>query len=114
MNQLKNRVQLIGNLGNDPDVRELENGTTLAKFSLATTETYKNGSGDKISNTQWHNLVAFGPTASFAGKYLKKGNRIAVDGKLSHRSYEDKDGVKKYITEVIVNEIQNLSPFKAE
>jgi len=111
MNQLKNRVQLIGNLGADPDVRQLENGTTLAKFSLATSETYKNASGQKVTNTQWHNLVAFGPTAAYAGKYLKKGQKVAVDGKLSHRSYEDKEGTKKYITEVVVNEIQNLGPF---
>lgn len=114
MNQLRNRVQLIGNIGADPDVRQLDNGSSLAKFTLATSETYKNKEGQKVTNTQWHNLVAFGPTASYAGKYLKKGQKIAVDGKLTHRSYEDKEGAKRYFTEVVVNEIQNLGPFTQE
>ncbi|UCG28837.1 MAG: single-stranded DNA-binding protein [Bacteroidales bacterium] len=114
MNNLRNRVNLIGNLGTDPEVRKLESGRTLAKFPLATSDSYKNAEGQKIKETQWHNLVIWGNTAIFAEKYLKKGNEIAVEGKLSHRSYEDKDGVKKYITEIIVNEIlilrsQNIS-----
>jgi single-strand DNA-binding protein len=105
MNNLRNRVNLIGNLGTDPEVKNLESGKILAKFPLATSENYKNSEGQKISETQWHNLVVWGRTASFVEKYLKKGNEIAVEGKLSHRSYEDKDGIKKYVTEVIVNEV---------
>ncbi len=105
MNNLRNRVNLIGNLGTDPEVKKLESGRMLAKFPLATSENYKNSEGQKISETQWHNLVAWGPTATFVEKYLKKGNEIAVEGKLSHRSYEDKDGIRKYITEIIVNEV---------
>jgi len=105
MNNLRNRVNLIGNLGTDPEVKKLESGRMLAKFPLATSENYKNSEGEKITETQWHNLVVWGPTATFAEKYLKKGNEIAVEGKLSHRTYEDKEGVKKYITEIIVNEV---------
>jgi len=105
MNNLRNRVNLIGNLGTDPEVKKLESGRMLAKFPLATSENYKNSEGQKISETQWHNLVAWGPTATFVEKFLKKGNEIAVEGKLSHRSYEDKDGIRKYITEIIVNEV---------
>lgn len=105
MNNLRNRVNLIGNLGTDPEVKKLESGRMLAKFPLATSENYKNSEGQKISETQWHNLVAWGPTATFIEKYLRKGNEIAVEGKLSHRSYEDKDGIKKYVSEIIVNEV---------
>ena len=105
MNNLKNRVNLIGNLGIDPEVKELESGKKIAKISLATSETYKNSNGEQVKNTEWHNLVAWGPTATFAEKYLKKGNEIAVEGKLSHRTYDDKDGIKKYTTEIIVNEV---------
>ncbi len=105
MNNLRNRVNLIGNLGTDPEVKKLESGRMLAKFPLATSENYKNAEGQKISETQWHNLVAWGTTATFVEKYLKKGNEIAVEGKLSHRSYEDKDGIRKYFTEIIVNEV---------
>jgi len=105
MNNLRNRVNLIGNLGTDPEVKKLESGKMLAKFPLATSETYKNSEGQKVSETQWHNLVAWGSTATFIEKYLRKGNEIAVEGKLTHRSYEDKEGTKKYITEVLVNEV---------
>lgn len=108
MYNLKNRVQLIGHLGMDPDVKQLDSGRNMAKFSLATNGTYKNQKGEKITDTQWHNLVAWGKTAEIAEKYLKKGSEVAVDGKLTSRSYEDKDGVKKYITEVVVNEILML------
>ena len=105
MNNLRNRVNLIGNLGTDPEVKTLESGRMLAKFPLATSENYKNSEGEKITETQWHNLVAWGPTATFIEKYLKKGNEIAVEGKLTHRSYEDKEGIKKYVSEVVVNEV---------
>lgn len=108
MRNLKNRVNLIGNLGMDPEIKKLENGSSLAKFSLATSDSYKNKDGEKVKETQWHNLVAWGNTAQFAEKYLKKGQEIAVEGKLTHRTYENSEGEKQYITEVVVNEIQML------
>lgn len=108
MNNLRNRVQLIGNLGNDPEVKQLESGKTLVKFSLATSEVFKNKDGEQIKNTQWHNLIAWGKTAEIAEKYLKKGNEVAIEGKLVSRSYENKDGEKKYITEVVINEFMML------
>lgn len=109
MNNLRNRVQLIGNLGNNPEVKKFDQGKTMAKMSLATSETYKNAKGDKVTDTQWHNLVAWGNTALIAEKYLEKGKEVAIEGKLIHRSYEDKEGVKKYISEIVVNEILMLT-----
>ena len=108
MNNLRNKVQLIGNLGSDPEVKHLESGKVQAKISIATNENYTNKEGEKITDTQWHNLVAWGKTAEIAEKYLKKGSEIAIEGKLSNRSYEDKEGVKKYVTEVVLNEILML------
>jgi len=105
MNTIRNKVQLIGNLGSDPDVKQLESGKALAKLSLATNDQYYNKEGDKVEDTQWHNLVAWGKTAEVAEKYLKKGSEVAIEGKLTSRSYEDKEGQKKYITEVVINEI---------
>ncbi|MCD6566036.1 MAG: single-stranded DNA-binding protein [Bacteroidales bacterium] len=108
MQNLKNKVHLIGNLGMDPEVKKLENGNSLAKFSLATSDSYKNKDGEKVEETQWHNLVAWGPKAEFAEKYLKKGQQIAVEGKLTHRTYENQEGKKQYYTEVVVNDVQML------
>ncbi len=108
MKNLRNKVQLIGNLGKDPEVKQLDSGKTLAKLSIATSENYKNAEGEKVTDTQWHNLVAWGKTAQIAEQYLKKGNRIAIEGKLINRSYEDKEGIKRYVTEVLVNEILML------
>ncbi|MFC2138681.1 single-stranded DNA-binding protein [Bacteroidota bacterium] len=108
MNALKNRVQLIGNLGNDPEIKKFENNRTLVKFSLATSENYKNANGEKVQETQWHNIIAWGNVAIIAEKYLKKGNEVAVEGKLVTRSYDSKDGEKKYITEIVVNELLML------
>lgn len=105
MNNLRNSVRLIGNLGMNPEIKEIGNNKLLAKFSIATTETYKNEEGEKISETQWHNIIAWGNQATFAQKYLKKGNELAIEGKLTSRSYSDKEGVKRYITEIVVNEI---------
>jgi len=105
MNTLRNKVQLIGNLGNAPEIITLESGKKLAKFSIATNDSYKNAQGEKITDTQWHNLVAWNKTAEIVEKYLEKGKEVAIEGKLTSRSYEDKDGTKKYITEVIVNEL---------
>ena len=105
MYALKNKVQLIGNLGNAPEVKTTENGKKLARFSVATNESYRNASGEKVTETTWHNLVAWGKVAEIAEKYLVKGSEVALEGKLINRSYSDKDGNKKYITEVQVNEL---------
>ena len=108
MNSLKNKVQLIGNLGNDPEIITLESGKKLAKFSLATNESYKDADGQKQTKTDWHNLVAWGKTCDIIEKYVTKGKEVAIEGKLTTRSWEDKDGMKRYITEVIVNELLML------
>lgn len=114
MKNLRNRVQLIGNIGKEPQVKTFESGRTMASFSLATTENYTDQNGKKVKDTQWHQVVAWGKSANFVESYLDKGNRIAVDGKLVHRSYNDKDGTTKYITEVVVNEIMLLTARPAE
>ncbi|TXD81123.1 single-stranded DNA-binding protein [Subsaximicrobium wynnwilliamsii] len=108
MSTLRNKVQLIGNLGNDPEIVKLESGKTLAKFSIATNESYKNAKGELVKDTQWHNVVAWGKTAEVIEKYLTKGKEIAIEGKLTSRSYDDKEGVKRYITEVVCNEMVML------
>jgi single-strand DNA-binding protein len=105
MNTLRNKVQLIGNLGNDPEVRQLNGNNMIAKFSLATKEYHKDKDGNRIAETCWHNLVAWGSTARIAEKFLRKGKEVAVEGKLSSRSYEDKTGIKRYITEIIVSDL---------
>ena len=108
MNTLRNKVQLIGNLGNDPEIINLESGKTLAKFSIATNESYKNASGEKVTDTQWHNVVAWGKTAETVEKYVTKGKEVAIEGKLTSRSYETKEGEKRYVTEVVCNELLML------
>jgi len=105
MNALKNKVQLIGNLGQDPEIVNLENGTKLAKFSIATSDSYKNAAGEKVEDTQWHNIVAWGKVADIVENYLNKGKQVAVEGKLTHRSYETKTGEKRYTTEIRCNEL---------
>ena len=112
MYALKNKVQLIGNLGNNPDVRTTEKGKKLARFSVATNESYRNAQGEKVTETQWHTLVAWGKTAELAEKYLTKGKEIAIDGKLVTRRYTDKEGHKRNLTEVQVNEILMLGSKK--
>ena len=103
-----NKVILLGNLGRDPEVRHLDNGRAVANFSIATSETYKNKQGEKVTNTEWHNVVLWTPLAEIAEKYLKKGNQVYIEGKLTSRSYEDKEGVTKYITEVVGREMTLL------
>lgn len=105
MNALRNKVQLIGNVGNTPEILTFESGKKMAKFSIATNETYKNNKGEKVTDTQWHNVVAWGKTAELIENYVPKGKEIGLEGRLTSRSYDDKDGVKKYITEVICNEV---------
>jgi single-strand DNA-binding protein len=104
MNTLKNSVRLVGNLGMDPEVKSFDNNRMLAKIAIATNESYKNDKGEKITDTQWHNLVLWGAQAKLAEDLLKKGDEIAIEGKLASRSYVDKDGNKRYVTEVVVNE----------
>jgi len=108
MNTLRNKVQLIGNLGNDPEIINLESGKTLAKFAIATNESYKNAQGEKVTDTQWHNIVAWGKTAEIVEKYVGKGKEVAIEGKLTTRSWEDKEGMKRYITEVVCSELLML------
>ena len=109
MNTLRNKVQLIGNLGNDPEIITLESGKKLAKFSLATNEYYKDADGQKQTKTEWHNLIAWNKTAEIIEKYVSKGKEIAIEGKLTNRSWDDKEGNKRYTTEVIVNEVVMFS-----
>ncbi|MEO9870536.1 single-stranded DNA-binding protein [Ekhidna sp.] len=104
MTSLKNSVQLIGRLGNEPEVRTFESGKKMATFSLATNETYYNNKGEKVTDTQWHNIVVWGKKADVVENYLNKGSEIAMEGKLLNRSYE-KDGETKYITEISLNEL---------
>ncbi|KAF9659012.1 MULTISPECIES: single-stranded DNA-binding protein [Tenacibaculum] len=108
MNALKNRVQLIGNLGNTPEIITLDSGKKLAKFAIATNETYKNAQGEKITDTQWHNIVAWNKTAEIIEKYLEKGKEVMIEGRLTSRYFEDKEGNKRYITEVVCNELLML------
>ncbi len=105
MNSLVNRVQLIGALGNDPEVKNLESGNKLAKFRMATNEYKKNAKGERVDDTQWHNVIAWGKTAEIIEKYAHKGSRVCISGKLNHSTFDDKDGNKKYFTEVVANEV---------
>ena len=104
-----NRVTLIGHLGKDPEVKYLQNGTTVATASLATTEKWQAQDGEWKERTEWHNIVAYARAAEILGEYFKKGNLTYIEGKLHYRSWE-KDGVKKYATEIVVFTIKNLSP----
>ncbi|MEO6548238.1 MAG: single-stranded DNA-binding protein [Ferruginibacter sp.] len=104
MNALKNKVQLIGNLGNAPEIKNTESGKKLARFSIATNEVYQNADGEKVEETTWHNLVAWGKLAERAEKYLQKGTEVVIEGKLINKSYNDKEGNKRYNTEVEVHE----------
>jgi len=105
---LQNKVQLIGNLGANPELKTLESGKKVVRFSLATTESYKNEKGEKVKETQWHTIIAWNKLAELVETYLTKGNEIAVEGKLVNRSWTDKTGVKKYITEIVMNEMLML------
>jgi single-strand DNA-binding protein len=108
MYALKNKVQLIGNLGSNPEIKTLDGGKKMAKFNIATNESYRNSNGEKITETQWHNLVAWGKLAEIIEKYIMKGSEVAVEGKLTYRSYNDKEGNKKFFTEIQVNELLML------
>lgn len=105
MNSLKNRVTLIGNLGQDPETKTIETGKKVTHFTLATKDGYKNADGQKISETTWHNIVAWNGLADIATRFLKKGKEVAVEGRIVYRSYDDKKGVTKNITEIVLNDI---------
>ncbi|KAA3624026.1 MAG: single-stranded DNA-binding protein [Bacteroidetes bacterium] len=110
MHSLKNTVLLIGNLGKDPELKKLDGGNSVAKFSLATNETYKNAKGEKVTSTQWHNCILWGKTAELANTWLKKGKEIAARGKVTYSTYEDKDGKVRYTTEIVIDEFTMLGP----
>ncbi len=95
----------MGNLGAAPEVKSISDNKKLAKFSVATNESYKNEKGEKVTETYWHNVVAWGKLAGIVEKYLQKGSEVAIEGKLTNRSYTDKDGVKRYVTEILANEV---------
>jgi single-strand DNA-binding protein len=108
MTNLRNSVKLIGHLGKDPEVKTFESGKKVAKFTIATTDSFKNQKGEKVQNTQWHNLVIWGKLAEVAGQFLKKGSEVAIEGKLVHKVYETSAGEKRFTTEISVNEMLML------
>jgi single-strand DNA-binding protein len=101
---MRNKVQLIGRLGAKPEVKEFESGKKRISVGLATNEYYRNKSGDRVEETTWHNIVAWDKTAELLAKLTDKGSEIAIEGKLTNRSYDDKDGTKRYVTEIIIDE----------
>ena len=105
---MRNKVQLIGHVGQEPEVKNLEGGKKVANITLATNESYTNNKGEKVEQTEWHRITAWGKTAEIIEKYVTKGKEIAIEGKLTHRSYDDKDGNKRYITEVVAQELLML------
>lgn len=113
-NNMRNKVQLIGFLAKDPETKKLESGKTLTKIVIGISETTQGQNGEKTTQTQWHNLVLWGNLADIAGKYLNKGNEVAVEGKLINRSYENSAGQKVYVTEIQVNELLMLGSKKAQ
>ncbi|TDE06034.1 single-stranded DNA-binding protein [Flavobacterium sandaracinum] len=102
---MKNRVQLIGRVGQDPEVKTLDGGKKLATVSIATNDVYYKENGDKVEQTEWHRVTAWGKTADIIEKYVIKGKEIGIEGKLTHRSYEDKNGEKRFVTEIVANEV---------
>ena len=109
MHSMKNHVQLIGNLGRDIDIKETKTGKKYAKFSVATNESYKNQTGERVSDVQWHNVTVWGKTAEIMAKILAKGNEVAIEGRLTYNKYEDKEGVMRYTTDIVVNEFHKLT-----
>lgn len=104
-----NKVILVGNLGKDPELRYTPSGTAVCTFSLATTERFKNKQGEQQEKTEWHNIVVWAGLAEICGKYLTKGKQVYIEGRIQNRSYDDRDGNKRYITEIVANEMQMLS-----
>ncbi|WP_035334793.1 single-stranded DNA-binding protein [Dokdonia sp. PRO95] len=109
MNALRNKVQLIGRLGQEPEITTFPDGNKIAKFSMATDDSYKDKNGQKVERAYWHNIVVRGGLVKVVESYVQKGQEIAIEGKLTNRSWEDKDGVKRYMTEIVCNELLMLS-----
>lgn len=105
MNSLRNKVQLIGHVGIQPEMMTLESGKKFVKFTMATNDSFKNSKGEKIEETQWHNLVVWSTLSNVVENYVNKGDEIAIEGRLTNRSYQDKEGNKRYISEIVVNEL---------
>lgn len=103
-----NKVILVGNLGKDPELRYTSSGVAVATFSIATNESWKDPDGNLQERTQWHNIVAWRKLAEICGEYLKKGGKIYAEGRLQHRNYDDKNGVKRYVTEIVLDEMVML------
>jgi len=113
MNNIRNFVQLIGRVGKDVELKIFDQGKTLARITIATNDYYKNNRGEKVQETQWHNCIAWGKTAELMESMLSKGSEVIVSGKLTHRSYEDKEGKTRYSTEVVISEFMALSKKEA-
>ena len=105
MNAMKNKVQLIGHVGQEPEIKTFDGGKKVVNFTLATNESYKNEKGEKVEQTEWHRVTAWGKVADIIEKYVIKGKEIAIEGKLTHRSYDDKNGEKRFVTEVVANDV---------
>jgi len=103
-----NKLFLTGNVGKEPEVKKLDGGNTVVKFPFATSETYKDKSGEKVTNTEWHNIIAWNKLAEIIENWVKKGDKLALIGKITYRNYEDKDGNKKYFTEVVCSDMEML------
>ncbi len=112
MNKLRNKVTLIGNVGEKPEITELENDNKVARLSFATNEHYKNAKGEKVTRTQWHTLIAWGKVAGIVEKLVNKGQELAIEGRLTYRTYEDKENVKRQVTEIVLSEILLLGKAK--
>jgi single-strand DNA-binding protein len=112
MNNLRNKVQLIGNVGQTPEIISFDNGNKLAKITVATNERFKNAKGEQQTNTMWHNLIAWGKTADIIESYLKKGQEVAIEGKLVHETYDAKDGSKRYATKIQISDLVMLGSSK--
>lgn len=112
MNALRNKVNLIGRLGQNPDIRTFDNDKKLARLSIVTNERYKNTSGEFVTDVQWHTVIAWGKQAEYLERYFEKGNNVALEGKLVSRNYTDKNGESKYITEIHLNEIIKIGQNK--
>lgn len=111
---MRNKVMLIGNLGQDPEMKTLESGKKVANFTLATKDDYKNTEGQKVSETTWHNIVAWNGLAEIASKFLKKGREVAVEGRINYKTYEDKQGTTKYFTEIVLSDLLLLRSSKGQ
>lgn len=112
MNKLRNKVQLIGNVGENPEITELDNNNKVARLSLATNEHYKNAKGEKVKRTEWHTLIAWGKVAEIVERLVTKGQELAIEGKLTYRTYEDKEHVKRQVTEIVISELLLLGKAK--